>query len=170
MGGDGMVGIVNGKSAGERRPVIAVEDAAAEEVEEPGPVGVAVVVGGDVKAEPAAAVGHVVLECSALLWGVGEVVEPEDELVVGEIGGVEVVPIGGRGELEVVALCGVGEEVKRPVGEVDVIVLDSLRVEGEDARNGLLLCRGREGEQREEEENEEFGHGCVVRKERCCKR
>jgi hypothetical protein len=45
------------------------------------------------------------------------------------------------------------------VGEIDVIVLDGFRVEGEDARNGLLLCRGREGEQREEEENEEFGHG-----------
>ena len=166
MGGDGVVGVVNGKDGGERRPVVAVEDTAAEEVEEPGPVGVTVVVGGDVKAEPAATVGHVVLECGALFWRVGEVVEPEDELVVGEIGGVEVVPVGGGGEFEVVALCGGGEEVKRLVGEIDVIVLNGLRVEGEDARNGLLLCRGREGEQREEEENEEFGHGCVVRKER----
>ena len=104
MGGDGVVRVVNGKGAGERRPVVAVEDAAAEEVEEPGPVGAAVVVGGDVKAEPAAAVGHVVLECGALLWCVGEVVEPEDELVVVEIGGVEVVPVGGGGELKVVAL------------------------------------------------------------------
>jgi len=159
VGGDGVVGVVKGKGGGERRPVVAVEDAAAEEVEEPGPAGVAVVVGGDVKAEPAAAVGHVVLECGALLWCGGEIVEPEDELVVGEIGGVEVVPVGGGGELEAVALCGDGEEVKRLAGEVYVIVLDGLRVEGEDARNGLLLCRGRDGEQREDEENEEFGHG-----------
>lgn len=85
VGDDGVVGIVNGKGCGERWPVVAVEDTAAEEVEEPRPVGVAVVVGSDVKAEPAAAVGHVVLECGALLWCVGEVVEPEDELVVGEI-------------------------------------------------------------------------------------
>lgn len=58
-----------------------------------------------------------------------------------------------------VALCGVGEEVKGLVGEVYVIVLDGLGVEGEDARNGGLLCHGREGEQRGEEENDEFGHG-----------
>jgi len=103
-------------------------------------------------------VGHVALKCCTLLWCVGEVVEPEDELVVGEIGGVEVVPVGGGGELEVIALCGVGEEVKGLVGEVYVIVLDGLRVEGEDARNRGLLCRGRKGEQREEK-NEEFGHG-----------
>ncbi len=158
MGGDGVVEVVDGEDGGERWPVVAVEDAAAEKVEEPGPVGVAVVVSGDVKAEPATAMGHVLLECSALLWSVGEVVEPEDELVVGEIRGVEVVPVGCGGEFEMVALCGDGEEVKRLVGEVYVIVLDGLRVEGEDARNGGLLCRGREGEQREEEENEEFGH------------
>ena len=45
-----------------RRPVVALEHAAAQEFQEPGPLGPAVVVGGRVEPDPAAAVLHIVFE------------------------------------------------------------------------------------------------------------
>jgi hypothetical protein len=88
-----MASVIDGESGRQRRPVVSVEDAAAEERNEPWPVCAAIVVRGDVEADPAAAVGHVLLECSALLWSVGKIVQPEDQLIAGESVCVEVVPV-----------------------------------------------------------------------------
>lgn len=105
MFGGGTRVVIDGEGGGKRWPVVAVEDSSAEEVDEPWPVGAVVVVCGDMEAEPSAAVGHVLLEGGALRWCLGEVIEPEDELILGESGGIEVIPVSCRGEFKVFALC-----------------------------------------------------------------
>ena len=92
MGGEAfsgwLRGVVHIDFCRERGPVVAVEDGSAEEVDVPGPVGAFIVVAGGVEAEPAAALLHVGFEVVALCLCVRSVVEPEDEVCVGEAGGV----------------------------------------------------------------------------------
>src|ERR1700733_9736181 len=104
MSRDGMVLLVNSQSGRQRGPVISVEDAAAEKLDEPGPMGVAVVVSSDVKTEPAPAAAHVLLEGRALLLGVWKVVKPEYDLIASEIFGIEIVPVGRGDKLKMIAL------------------------------------------------------------------
>ena len=136
--------------AGEWGPVVAGEDGAAEELDEPGPVGGGVVVGRGVEADPAAVVGHVAFEGGAVLGFCGLIVEPEDDkrlfgVEVGQAG-----PVGGGGEGEVIALGECGVEADGLVGEGDVVGLDGVGVEGEDL--GLLgFCEQRRAEQEGED-------------------
>ena len=139
---DGMVPVVNSESGRQRWPVVSVEDTSADKFDEPGPMGVAVVVSGDVKTEPATAVGHVLLEGRALLLRIWKVVKPEYELIVGEIFGIEVVPVGSGCKLEMIALGGGGIELQRVMRKVDVIALNVFGVESQNAE-GRLLLRGR---------------------------
>ncbi len=148
----GCAGAVDDEGGGQGWPGVGFEDAAAEEAEEPGPVGAGVVVGGDVEAEPRAAVLHVGLKGGALGGGVREIVEPEDELGVGEGGGVQVVPVGAGGDGEVVGFGEGVEEGEGLTGEVDVIAFDVGGVESEDVglRDGGRL-REREGRQQQKQ-------------------
>jgi hypothetical protein len=119
-------------------PVVAVEDASAEEVDEPGPVRVVVVVGGDMESKPAAAAAHVLLEGCALGRGLGKIVQPYDDLNGFQTGGIEVVPVRRRLEVEVVrGPCG-GEEVKSLLGEDDMIVFHVGGIKREDVEGWLL--------------------------------
>jgi hypothetical protein len=47
--------------------------------------------------------GHVLPECVALLLSGRKVVQPDNELIPGEIRGVEFVPVRGRCEFEMIA-------------------------------------------------------------------
>ena len=62
IAGDRMVLAVQFQQGRLRWPVVALEHAAAQEFEEPGPLGPVVVVGGRVEPDPAAAVLHIVFE------------------------------------------------------------------------------------------------------------
>ena len=146
MSCDGMVPVVNSESGWQWWPVIPVEDGSAKKFDEPGPLGVAVVVSSDVKTEPAPVVGHVLLEGRALLLRVWKVVKPEYELIVSEILGIEIVPVGRGYKLKMIALGGRGIELQRLMSEVDVIVLNVLGVESQDME-GRLLCGRSEREQ-----------------------
>src|SRR5215813_9378705 len=93
-----MVSCVDDEVRGKRGPVVLVEDGATQELHEPWPVGVLVVVAGDVEAEPAAAMFHVVVEGGALGTRMGGVVEPEDDVVFRECVGGEGGPVCRRVE------------------------------------------------------------------------
>ena len=82
---DGMAHVVDCQDGGERGPVVTVKDTSAEKLDKPWPVGVSIVVCSDVKADPASAVRHILFESDTLLLFVGEVIEPEDELISGEV-------------------------------------------------------------------------------------
>ena len=84
--GSGMSVVVDNEFCGKWRPVVIVKNSAAKELDKPGPPGVFVIVTGYVEAEPGATVFHISLEGCALLVCVGEVVEPEHNLVVAETG------------------------------------------------------------------------------------
>src|SRR5271170_5976221 len=121
--------VVNSQSGRKRWPIIPVEDASAEKFHEPWPLGVPVVVSGDVETEPAPAVGHVLLEGRTLLLCVRKVIKPEDELIASKIFRIEVIPVGSRCKLEIIALGDGGIELERLMRKVDVIVLHVLGVE-----------------------------------------
>src|ERR1700723_2069745 len=89
----------------------------------------------DVKAQPATTVLHVFLKRSTLLRRVRLVVQPENEFITREIGDVEIVPVSGGSEFEVVALGGSSVVRNRLMSEVDVVALNRFRVEGQYMEN-----------------------------------
>ena len=80
MGG-GVRWVVDDEARRKGRPAIVIENCVAEEMDEPGPFRILVVVAGDMEAEPAASVLHVLLKGGALCFTVGKVIEPDDDLV-----------------------------------------------------------------------------------------
>jgi hypothetical protein len=85
---------------------------------------VLVVVRGYVKAKPGAAVGHIPLERFPLSLVMGKFVEPYHQLVLLHVDVVEVFPIGGRFQREIILLGEGSEKAKRVQRKENVIVLD----------------------------------------------
>src|SRR6201999_994936 len=100
--GHRMLTIVYDQSRGKWRPAVVVEYGIAEEMNEPGPMCVLVVVAGDVEAQPGAAVFHVLLKGGALGFGMRKIVEPDQEFVSPKAV-VAVVPVRRGIEGEVLA-------------------------------------------------------------------
>jgi len=69
-----MFRVVDEEARREGRPAIVIKYGVAEEVDEPGPLRILVVITGDMEAEPGAAILHVLLEGGALCFCVGKVV------------------------------------------------------------------------------------------------
>ena len=57
------------------RPIVAIEDSTAQEVDEPGPLGVLVIVGGYMEAYPATTVFHILLKSIPFGFCIGVAVE-----------------------------------------------------------------------------------------------
>ena len=89
--------------AGSGGQLLTPNDAAADELLEPRPARIPVVVGGDVEAEPGAAVLHVSLE-GLLLRAGRTAVEPDDQLVLLQVLVVHVRPVAGGFHAKVVSV------------------------------------------------------------------
>ena len=74
--------VVDDELRGKRRPIVAIEDAATDKINEPGPARTLIVVSRHMKAKPGAALCHVVLERRALLRFRREIVDPHHQLEV----------------------------------------------------------------------------------------
>src|SRR5260221_4646937 len=117
--GGRMMVVVDDEFCSQRRPAVVVKNGAAEEVDEPGPVCGLVVIAGYVEAEPGAASFHIGSEGRSLFFSVGEVVEPEDDLVIVERG-IAVLPVGGSIKGKAFAGGKGGIEADGFAGKVDV--------------------------------------------------
>jgi hypothetical protein len=80
-----MAHVVDSQHGGERGPVVTVKDTSAEKLDKPWPIGVSIVVCSDMKADPASAMSHILFESGTLLLFMGKIIEPEDELIPGEV-------------------------------------------------------------------------------------
>src|SRR5271154_5441372 len=98
---------------------------------------VLVVVSSDVEANPAATVFHVLFECRSLFRSLRKVVEPEDQTVRFEIVFVELGPVGGGIQYEVMFRCQGVVESECVVGGFNVIRFDIGRVERQDLEGWL---------------------------------
>jgi len=136
-----MGGIVDDELCGKRRPVVGVKNATAEKRHKPRPVSVRVIVGADVKAEPAASVFHVLLEIVALHLRFGKIIEPDDQADIFELCGIHIIPVGCGRKDEMLFLSEAGKKREGLIGKSDVVRLAAIGVEGDDA-NGRLLRIG----------------------------
>ena len=149
--------IVNEQLSGQRRPIVAIKDGAAEKIDEPGPVGALVVVSGDVKAKPCTAVGHVVLKGFALFGRVRKIVKPDDELNVFELVGTHVVPVHRGRQRKIVFFREVTVKAHRLQSEVDMILFAFGSVEGQSVER-RMLGRPLWGTNRREEDHGETNY------------
>ena len=104
-------------------------------------MGIGIVVGCGVKAEPAAAVLHVGFKGAALDFCVRRVVEPKDHVDIVQASGVQIVPVGRGLEVEAVSLRCFGIELQSVYGEEDVIFFNGGGVEGQRMEGGWLCLR-----------------------------
>jgi hypothetical protein len=158
-----MRGLIDVKCRRKRRPVIREEDGAAEKVNEPAPLGIAIVVSGDMGPKPCSSAIHVGLECRALLVRRRLTVQPDDYLRPGQSVRIHFAPIGGRTKFEVFALGDLREELDRLAGEVRVVYFAGSRPERKDAKARLLGfgvcdCHEREYEEYSEDAAQTVRH------------
>ncbi len=126
---------------GHRGPAIGIEYRPAKKLHEPGPVCILIVVGGHVKAKPAAAIFHVARKRVALLLVVGKIVQHHHHGIVLQLLVVEVAHVAGGVEHKAVARREVFEEPDGITRKVHVVALHFVGVEGEHFKTRKLRHR-----------------------------
>ncbi len=116
--------IINGQFRWQHGPIVGVKDGAAEKLHEPRPMRIFVVVRGNMEANPSAAVFHVLFECRSLLGSLREVVEPQDQTIWLQIILIELVPVSGGVQYEVMFCCQLAVKSQGVFRSLYVIRLD----------------------------------------------
>lgn len=138
-----MFAVFDDQFGGQGWPVVGMEVGAAEEGVEPFPFSVGQVEAGCMEADPGAAAVGVAFEGGALLVGMRRVVQPEDDVVVGQVVVVQVSPVGGGVEGEVLLAGDEVKEVKGVLREIDMVHFSLGGVKGGYFEAGLLGMGGK---------------------------